>query len=127
VVASDAGEILASSRGWVADHGVATVISFCRSDEGQGAAAKDRLKSRQDKEAAPAMGNHLTGTIHVGEAYSKAIALQRLGISQRFWDKMLAEGLPFTDVGHSRWITGKHLLEFLELHAETKKSETKAD
>jgi hypothetical protein len=65
----------------------------------------------------------LAGTIQIGEAYSKTVVMQRLGISQKFWDKMLDDGLPFTEIGHSRWVSGKHLLDYLEQHAETKKSD----
>lgn len=60
------------------------------------------------------------GIIHTDEAYSKQMVLNRLGISQKFWDKMLDEGLPFTTVGHSRWVTGKNLIEHLRRKAERK-------
>ena len=62
-----------------------------------------------------------TGVIDVGEAYSKRMVLDRLGISQKFWDKMLDEGLPFTVVGHTRWVTGKDLIEHLSRNAERKR------
>jgi hypothetical protein len=68
------------------------------------------------------MANHLTGTIRADEAYSKTIAMERLGISQKFWDKMLDEGLPFTNVGHSRWVTGKDLLDHFSRKSETKQA-----
>ena len=61
------------------------------------------------------------GIIHTDEAYSKKMVLNRLGISQKFWDKMLDEGLPYTTVGHSRWVTGKNLIEHLRRKAERKK------
>ena len=54
-----------------------------------------------------------TGTIRADEAYSKQVLIQRLGISQKYWDKMLDEGLPYTSVGHSRWVTGRDLIEHL--------------
>ena len=60
------------------------------------------------------------GLIHADEAYSKKMVLNRLGISQKFWDKMLDEGLPYTIVGHSRWVTGKDLIEHLRRKAERK-------
>ena len=60
------------------------------------------------------------GVISEDEAYSKHTAMKRLGISQKFWDKMLSEGLPFTSVGHSRWVTGKDLIEHLQRNAERK-------
>ena len=61
-----------------------------------------------------------TGLVHADEAYSKQMVLTRLGISQKFWDKMLDEGLPYTTVGHSRWVTGKDLIEHLRRKAERK-------
>ena len=61
-----------------------------------------------------------TGVVHSLEAYSKRTAMQLLGISQKFWDKMLDEGLPYTSVGHSRWVTGKDLIEHLTRNAERK-------
>ena len=62
-----------------------------------------------------------TGFIRADEAYSKQMVLQRLGISQKFWDKLLDEGLPYTPVGHSRWVTGQALIEHLNRNAERKK------
>ncbi len=64
-----------------------------------------------------------SGLVRDDEAYSKQQVLQRLGVSQKFWDKMLDEGLPFTNVGHSRWVTGKALIEHLSRNAERKKHE----
>lgn len=66
------------------------------------------------------MSNAKTGTISSSEAYSKAMLMQRLGISQRFWDKMLDEGLPFTSVGHSRWVAGCDVIEFFRRRSEVK-------
>ena len=60
------------------------------------------------------------GIIRLDEAYSKMTVLKRLGISQKFWDKMLDEGLPFTRVGHTRWVTGEELLNYLHRNAERK-------
>ena len=60
------------------------------------------------------------GVIHVSEAYSKRMVLEHFGISQKFWDKMLDEGLPYTIVGHTRWVTGKDLIEHLSRNAERK-------
>jgi hypothetical protein len=60
------------------------------------------------------------GIIRVDEAYSKKMILNRLGISQKFWDKMLDEGLPYTTVGHSRWVTGKDLIEHFRRKAVRK-------
>ena len=61
-----------------------------------------------------------SGVIRTDEAYSKQMVLQKLGISQKFWDKMLAEGLPYTNVGHTRWVTGQALIEHLSRNAERK-------
>jgi hypothetical protein len=36
----------------------------------------------------------VNGCIHADEAYSKYEVLQRLGVSQKVWDKMLDERLP---------------------------------
>lgn len=59
-----------------------------------------------------------SGLIHADEAYSKRMVLERLGISQKFWDKLLDEGLPYTVIGHTRWVTGKDLVEHLHRNAE---------
>jgi hypothetical protein len=58
--------------------------------------------------------------IRCDEAYSKRAVLERLGISQKFWDKMLDEGLPYTIVGHSRWVIGKDLIDHFSRNAERK-------
>ena len=68
------------------------------------------------------MADKLSGKIHRDEAYSKQMVLQKLGISQKFWDKMLDDGLPFTNVGHTRWVTGQALIEHLSKNAERKNS-----
>ena len=60
------------------------------------------------------------GMIRADEAYSKHELMQRLGISQRFWDQMLDSGLPFTNIGHSCWVTGQAILEFMAKHSATK-------
>ncbi|QDT26381.1 hypothetical protein Enr10x_16820 [Gimesia panareensis] len=69
------------------------------------------------------MHKNLGGVIHAAEAYSKAMVLQRLGISQRFWDKLLDQGLPYTIVGHTRWVTGQNLILHLEKNSHTKADE----
>lgn len=61
------------------------------------------------------------GRIHAEEAYSKHEVLRRLGVSQKVWDKMLDEGLPYTIVGHTRWVTGKDLIEHFSRNAERKR------
>ena len=63
------------------------------------------------------------GVICASEAYCKSMVLQRLGISQKFWDQMLAAVLPYAAVGHSRWVTGADLIKFLKKHSLTKQSE----
>ncbi len=37
---------------------------------------------------------------------------------------MLDEGLPYTTVGHTRWVTGQALIEHLAKYAETKRDDT---
>ena len=66
------------------------------------------------------MTSRNTGCIRADEAYSKSIVMDRLGVSQKFWDKLLEEGLPFTNVGHTRWVSGRQLIEHLEKHSTTK-------
>ena len=63
------------------------------------------------------------GLIRNDEAYSKSTVLQRLGISQKFWDKMLDEGLPYTNVGHTRWVIGSDLIQHFQKHSTTRKAE----
>lgn len=67
------------------------------------------------------MSKDLSGVIRSDEAYSKKMVLQKLCVSQKFWDKLLDEGLPFTIIGHSRWVTGQALIEHLNRNAERKK------
>ena len=66
------------------------------------------------------MVDRTAGVIRNDEAYSKHTILQRLGISQKFWDKMISDGLPYTSVGHTRWVTGQALIEHLSRNAERK-------
>lgn len=68
------------------------------------------------------MNNAVEGVINRHEAYSKATLLARLGISQRFWDKLLDEGLPYTIVGHTRWVTGEALISHLVERSEHKQT-----
>jgi hypothetical protein len=65
------------------------------------------------------------GVIRLDEAYSKQCVLSRLGVSQRFWDKMLDEGLPYTCVGHTRWVTGEDIMNYLKKFAQTKPVQAK--
>ncbi len=60
------------------------------------------------------------GVIRTDEAYAKRELMQRLSISQKFWDKMIAEGLPFTHIGHAKWVTGHAVIEYLDRNAERK-------
>ena len=66
------------------------------------------------------MSARVSGIIRSDEAYSKSMVLERLGISQKFWDQMIGAGLPYTGVGHSRWVTGADLIEFLKRHSVRK-------
>lgn len=68
------------------------------------------------------MKPELQGIVHRHEAYSKAMIMAKLGISQKFWDKLLDEGLPYSSVGHTRWVTGEALIRHLEQRAEQKAS-----
>lgn len=65
-----------------------------------------------------------TGLVRRDEAYSKTKVMERLGISQSFWDKMLDDGLPFASVGHGRWVTGESLFRYFEKIAECKQLAT---
>lgn len=69
------------------------------------------------------MNGNATGVIRHDEAYSKAMILQRLGISQKFWDKMLDDGLPYTNVGHARWVAGSDLIQYFQKHSTTRSAE----
>lgn len=60
------------------------------------------------------------GTVNADEAYSKRTVLDRLGVSQKVWDRLLDQGLPYCTIGHTRWVTGKALIEHLTRHAERK-------
>jgi len=60
------------------------------------------------------------GVISVHEAYAKRELMQRLKISQKFWDKMISEGLPFTGIGHAKWVTGKAVLNYLDRKSQQK-------
>ncbi len=68
------------------------------------------------------MSGKLTGVINADEANSKNEVMSRLGISQRFWDVMLDNGLPYSNIGHCRWVTGQSLIEYMTKHSETKAS-----
>lgn len=68
------------------------------------------------------------GVINAHDAYSKREVLVRFNISQKFWDKMLDDGVPYTPVGHSRWVLGEDLLKYLRANARTKRdSESERD
>lgn len=69
------------------------------------------------------MSKKAFGLINVNEAYSKSMVLERLGISQKFWDQMLDSGLSFTHVGHARWVTGRELIRYLENHSQQKRNQ----
>ncbi len=68
------------------------------------------------------MAGNLTGVINAHEAYSKQEMMNRLGISQRFWDQMLDSGLPYSNIGHGRWVTGQAIIEYMTKHSESKAS-----
>lgn len=60
------------------------------------------------------------GVINESEAYSKHTVLRLLGVSQKVWDQLLDEGLPYTTLGHTRWVSGKDLIKHLASKAERK-------
>ncbi len=62
----------------------------------------------------------VAGIIRASEAYSKKMVLKLLEVSQKTWDKMLDEGLPYTCIGHTRWVTGRALIEYFIRKAERK-------
>jgi hypothetical protein len=64
------------------------------------------------------MAKESLGVIRADEAYSKHELLNRLGISQRFWDQMLDEGLPFCSIGHARWVRGADVIEYMQRNSE---------
>jgi len=66
------------------------------------------------------------GVINAHEAYSKQEVMNRLGISQSFWDKMLDNGLPYANVGHGRWVSGAALIQYLTTNSETKSATAEA-
>ena len=70
------------------------------------------------------MPQHTTGIIRADEAYSKAIVMERLGISQKFWDKMLErEGAsPTRRSATHRLGDGKDLIEYLSRKSATKQA-----
>ena len=67
-----------------------------------------------------------TGVINSQEAYSKNEVMNRLGIGQRFWDQMLDNGLPYANIGHSRWVTGQSLIDYMTTHAVLKSNDNAA-
>lgn len=60
------------------------------------------------------------GVISASEAYSKTELMLRLNISQKFWDKMLNDGLPVAQMGHAKWVTGQNLIAYLDRTAGQK-------
>lgn len=60
------------------------------------------------------------GVISAHEVYTKHELFLRLGISQRFWDQMLDDGLPYSICGKSRVVCGLHLLAYFQRNAKTK-------
>lgn len=61
------------------------------------------------------------GIVRADELYFKQQLLKRLGISQKFWDKMRDDGLPFSKVGRRKVVAGKDLIEHLSRQAERKR------
>jgi len=63
-----------------------------------------------------------SGVIHASEAYSKHELLARLGVSQKVWDRMLDEGLPYSQLGKSRWVRGQDLIDYFQRTSQKKEA-----
>ena len=59
------------------------------------------------------------GVINAHEAYTKQEVLNRIGISQKTWDTMIANGLPSCFLGHCRWVTGAALIAYIDRMSST--------
>jgi hypothetical protein len=64
--------------------------------------------------------SHNVGLVRADEAYTKQELMTRLGISQKFWDKMLNEGLPVALIGHSKWVTGQSVIDYIVNNSKKK-------
>ncbi len=60
------------------------------------------------------------GYVRADEAYAKQELMIRLRISQKFWDKMVNEGLPAAQIGHAKWVTGQSVIDFINQNAKRK-------
>ena len=67
------------------------------------------------------------GVISRHEASSKPVLLKRLKASQRTWDRLLDEGIPYTKVGRTRWVTGMAVMDHFERLAKTEKPTTSTE
>jgi hypothetical protein len=65
-----------------------------------------------------------TGVIKADELYSKQELFNRMGISQKTWDKLLSEGLPYAELGNSRWVSGQALLDYFERVSKRKNKDS---
>lgn len=65
-----------------------------------------------------------SGIIRADEAYSKQALLRVLPGSQKVWDKLIDEGLPFTEIGKCRYVTGRAVIEHFTRRARTKRETT---
>lgn len=83
-------------------------------------AGKQALETRVMWKGIQMSTKELVGVIKATEAYSKKMVLRLLETSQKTWDKMLDDGLPFTEVGHTRWVTGQALIEYFIRKAKRK-------
>ena len=70
------------------------------------------------------MSKESFGVIRADEAYSKSELLNRLGISQKFWDLMLDNGLPHSNVGHAKWVLGADVLNYMRRSSVRRPSAT---
>lgn len=69
--------------------------------------------------------HHSVGMIRADEAYSKTELPLRLNVSQKFWDKMIADGLPVASIGHAKWVTGRQVIEYIEKQAAARNDDAK--
>lgn len=65
------------------------------------------------------------GMIRADEAYSKQELLLRLNVSQKFWDKMISDGLPVASIGHAKWVTGRQVIDYIEQQAAARNDDAK--
>lgn len=68
------------------------------------------------------MKRPMENVIYADGLYSKSELIARLGISQKTWDKLIAEGVPRVQIGKQAWVLGSDLLAWARRNAETRPS-----